>query len=238
MSLKAFLGKFALLYGRHGSSEEFRVDASHCLVVQSVAVVLDSDRLVLERDRILLDFVLLQELEERLISEHLGHFQLVLVPILCQRCLDIANVHVEELPVRLCASLADESAECDVEVRALLLAAIDAESVEGVLDQQRLYQLGLLGRLPLEDGNGRWHLRWRNELEVRVGRQLLVRLLVKLGFPGGEQVLGKLSSFKRRHCIRYRHLRLSHWCRLVPSYLSSRLQRCAWLRHVRMCELL
>ena len=88
--------------------------------------------------------------------------------------------------MRFCASLADKSAECDVEVRALLFAAIDAESVEGVLDQQRLYQLGLLGRLPLEDGNGRWLLRRRNELEVRVGRQLLVRLLVKLGSPGGK----------------------------------------------------
>ena len=114
LSLKAFLGKFALLYGRHGSSEEFWVDASHCLVVQSVAVVLDRDRLVLERDRILLDLVLLQEFKERLISEHLGHFQLVLVQVLCQHCLDIANVHVEELPVRLCASLADKSAERDV----------------------------------------------------------------------------------------------------------------------------
>ena len=83
MSLKAFLGKFALLNGRHGSSEEFRVDASHRFVAQSVAVVLDSDRLILERDRILLDLVLLQEVKEWFISEHLGHFQLVLVPILC-----------------------------------------------------------------------------------------------------------------------------------------------------------
>ena len=52
-------------------------------MAQSVAVVLDSDRLILERDRILLDLVLLQEVKEWFISEHLGHFQLVLVPILC-----------------------------------------------------------------------------------------------------------------------------------------------------------
>ena len=140
--------------------------------------------------------------------------------------------------MRLGASFTDKSAERDVEVRALLFAAIDAESVEGVLDQQRLYQLGLLGRLPLKDGNGRRHLRRRNELEVRVGRQLLMWLLVKLGFPGGEQVFGELSTFKWRHSACYRHLRLSHWSRLVPGYLSSWLQRSAWLRHVRMCKLL
>ena len=138
LRLKAFLGEFALLDGGHGPSEELRVDASCCFVVQAVAIVLDRDRFVLQCDCVLLDLVLFHELEKGLISEHLGHFQLVLVPVLSQHCLDIADIHVEELPVGSGARLADKCAERDVEVRALGLAAVDAESVEGVLHQQIL----------------------------------------------------------------------------------------------------
>ena len=74
LRLQSFIRQLALCDARHGASEEFRVDTSEHFMVQLVAVVLDRDGLVLQRDRILLDAILLQEIEEGLIAEHLGDF--------------------------------------------------------------------------------------------------------------------------------------------------------------------
>jgi len=82
-----------------------------------------------------LDLVLLEELKERLIAKHLGHFELMLVPVLRESSLNVALSHVEKLPVRPGTTLTDECSKGHIEMRTLLFAAVDAKSVEGILDK-------------------------------------------------------------------------------------------------------
>ena len=59
-------------------------------MVKPVPVVLESHCPVLLRNAQLLDFILLKVLEEGSISKHLGHLQLMLVPILCEARFHVA----------------------------------------------------------------------------------------------------------------------------------------------------
>ena len=91
-----------------------------------------------------------------------------------------------------------------------MLTAVDTVSVEGIFHENRPDELGLLRWLALEDGLGRRKRRCGQELEVWVWRQVLMRLLIWMGFPGGPEVLSELtiSSFDRRRRVWYRHLGL------------------------------
>ena len=95
LRLEALFRQFALLQAGHGPSEEFRIDSAKSLMVQAVAVVLDGDRLVFQRDAVLLDAVLFEELEEGLVTKHLGDLELILVPILGEGSLHVALLHVK-----------------------------------------------------------------------------------------------------------------------------------------------
>ena len=120
----------------HRAPSKLRIGTTKYLKIEPVSIVLDSDGLVARRNAHLLDLILLDELEERLVAEHGGHFQLVFVPRLIEARLDVALVLVEVQPVDASARLTDKGAVCDAEVRALVLATVYAESVEVVLCQE------------------------------------------------------------------------------------------------------
>lgn len=143
--------QFAFSNRWYRSPHELRVDSAEDFVVHLVAVVLNCDRLVLEGHGVLLNAVLLQEFKERLVSEHLGDFELVLVPVLRQTGLDVRLLHVEELPVHSRASFAHKCSEGHVKVRALLLAAVDTEGVECIFDQDAIDELSLFWDRALAD---------------------------------------------------------------------------------------
>lgn len=169
------------------SASKAWVKATKHLMVYPVSIVLDGDCLVLLRDRQPLHIVLFDEFKEGLVAEHLCDFELMLVPALGEAGLNIALTHVERSPVDVRAGFADEDAKGDIEVRALLLATLNAVSVVGVLNELFLDKLSLLLGLTL---NHRLNLRRLNIDQVRVVRQVLIRLLLGAGHPGRLEPLG------------------------------------------------
>ena len=67
---------------RDGSADELCIEAARRFVVHAISVIFDGHCFVLLLDSHLLDTVLAHEFEKRAVSEHLGNFQLMLVPML------------------------------------------------------------------------------------------------------------------------------------------------------------
>ena len=162
----------------------------------------------------------------------------MLVPMLAQCGFDVALLHVEEVPVHPGARFTDKCAESDVEMGAFLLAAVDAVSIERVLDQELLDQVGLLSWLALHDHQRRWHFRRWNEFQIRVRWQVTVRLLVRLRRPRSSQVFCQLATatFEGRDGVGRGDLRLGQLGGLVLwKDLGRGPGRCG---HLRVGELL
>ena len=96
-----------------------------------------------------MDIVLLDEVEEGLVSKQLRDFELVLVPALSEASLYIALAHVKGFPKGMGTVLADENSESHVEVGALVAAALDAVRVERIFQNELVKELSLLRRLSL-----------------------------------------------------------------------------------------
>ena len=81
----------------------------------------------------MLRLILLHKVPKLLVSSDCDNLELVLVPEISENALYVALIHAECLDVYVRALLTDEGAKRDVGVSALILGAVDAELVEGVL---------------------------------------------------------------------------------------------------------
>ena len=114
--LKLLLGHFSLVNSRDRSSDKLSVEAAGCLMVHTISIVLDGHSFVLLLDSHLLNAILFHEFEERSITEHLGNFQLMFVPVFQEAALHIAGVHIKDLPVDFGTCFANESAKGHIEM--------------------------------------------------------------------------------------------------------------------------
>ena len=133
--LKLLLCHLSLVNSRYRSSDKLSVKAARRLVIHTIPVVFDGHSLVLLLDSHLLDAILFHEFEKGSIAEHLGNFELMLVPVFQEACLHIAYVHIKYLPVCFGTCFADKSAEGHIEMCGLLLPAVDAIGIKGILDE-------------------------------------------------------------------------------------------------------
>ena len=140
----------------YGSPNELSVETARRFVIDTISIVLDGHSLVLLLDSHLLNPILFHEFEKGSVTEHLGNFQLMLVPVLQEARLYITNVHIKDLPVGFGACFADERAKGHIEMCGLLLPAVDAIGIKGIFDEKCLYQLSLLSERPLDMRFGRW----------------------------------------------------------------------------------
>ena len=134
--LKLLFGHLALVNSWNGSSDKLSVKAARRFMVHTISIVLDGHGFVFLLNSHLLYAVLLHEFEERAIAEHLGNFQLMLIPVLQEASLHIAGVHIKDLPVDLGASFTNERAKGHIEMCGLLLSTVDAVCIKGILDEK------------------------------------------------------------------------------------------------------
>ena len=153
--LKLLLCQFSFVNSWDGPSDKLSVEATCCLMVHTISIVLDGDGLVLLLDSHLLNAILFHEFKQRSISEHLGNFELMLIPVFQEAALHIARVHIKYLPVDLGACFTDKSAKGHIEMCGLRLSTVDAIGIKGILDEKALDQFALLGNRALDMRFGR-----------------------------------------------------------------------------------
>jgi len=120
------------------------------LGAEQVSVEFGGECFVLDMQTCFLYVVLAEELVQLLIATVTSKIELVRVPVFREDCFDIVLRHLEMLPVKLCALLADERAESHVEVRALVSEAVDAVTVVLVVRHELEQLLPLVFRLALQ----------------------------------------------------------------------------------------
>ena len=216
------LSETPLSYRWKGPICEIYISTSEHLEVEPVTVVFDGDSLVLHVGRQSLNIVLLDEVKEWFVTEHLSDLELMLVPALVEARLDVALVHIESPPVDLSACLTNEDAKGHVEVCALVSTTLNAESVEIVLCEYLLNELRLLRGLTLYD---RLDLRWGNVDQVGIVRQVVVRLLLDTWCPGGLEPFWDLTQNRWLSNLRLhvRRLVLNHLVLILSGHLISRV---------------